>query len=371
MSSATIYVDGDASRVENVTTSHGAHLRVGMLGSSVTAGITGIVDNVFVYGAALGAGKVCFLLRMPALSLAYLHRHRRFRHHRNAIDELELIRNFAWKVPLPAAGTSGYALHLAKETCVRFPPVVDLATMALSSTFGFTVELWVKPRKLSNGQTMTLVDFPGQLTLEIFYSLADGSARVAVVVEGAMRWESDAVIPQYDSDPSAGVWTKIAVVIRQQKVVLCIDGLCNHERLLSVGNLGLRASTSGHYWYVGAKAGAKNFFEGHLDEVRVWDLARSVEFLQDSASAPHAFRSKILGNEPGLRAVYHFDEGYGTVAANAAPVLGSYGKSSSVVAAAFATRVKERNLVGNLRPRFCCTHSPSPHPHHLPCYTLS
>ena len=228
-------------------------------------------------------------------------------------------------MPSPAAGTSGYALNLAKRASVRFPPILDLSAMNLLPDLGFTIELWVKPQKLANGQTMTLVDFPGQFSLEIFQFLADGSARLAINVEGILRWETSSTVSHCVSNSNTCVWTKVAVVVRREKLLLCVDGLCTDERDLSSGELAFQASASDNYWYLGSRAGSVNFYEGQLDEVRIWNLAREKEYLQDSSSAPNNFRSQATGDEFGLRALYHFDEGYGTTVANAASILSGYG----------------------------------------------
>ena len=50
------------------------------------------------------------------------------------------------------------------------------------------------------------------------------------------------------------------------------------------------------------------YFDGMLDEVRIWNLARSPEQIAQSMNA------RLTGNEEGLVAYYRFDEGAGTTA---------------------------------------------------------
>ena len=52
-------------------------------------------------------------------------------------------------------------------------------------------------------------------------------------------------------------------------------------------------------------------FDGKMDELRVWNLSRSV------ADISRDMKVILKGDEPGLIAYYHFDEGQGTMSADA------------------------------------------------------
>jgi Concanavalin A-like lectin/glucanases superfamily len=53
------------------------------------------------------------------------------------------------------------------------------------------------------------------------------------------------------------------------------------------------------------------YFDGIIDEVRIWNLARTPEQIAG------AMYTRLTGNEEGLVAYYHFDEGAGTTAHDA------------------------------------------------------
>ena len=59
--------------------------------------------------------------------------------------------------------------------------------------------------------------------------------------------------------------------------------------------------------YVGSGI-LRNYFTGSIDEVRIWNVART------AAQVAQDMNYRLVGNEPGLVAYYRFDEGSGTVA---------------------------------------------------------
>ena len=62
--------------------------------------------------------------------------------------------------------------------------------------------------------------------------------------------------------------------------------------------------------YVGSDAYG-NYFTGSIDEVRVWNVARTASEIAAD------MRLRLIGNEPGLVGYYRFDEGAGTTALDA------------------------------------------------------
>lgn len=55
------------------------------------------------------------------------------------------------------------------------------------------------------------------------------------------------------------------------------------------------------------------FFQGSLDEIRLWSVSRSAQQINDNMT------KKLIGNEPGLMAYYRFDEGTGTTISDSGP----------------------------------------------------
>jgi len=71
-------------------------------------------------------------------------------------------------------------------------------------------------------------------------------------------------------------------------------------------------------WAIGSGGGSQtNFFGGGIDEVRLWNSARTQAQIQASMN------STLSGNEPGLKGYWRLDEGAGTTALDLAPQGGS------------------------------------------------
>lgn len=95
-----------------------------------------------------------------------------------------------------------------------------------------------------------------------------------------------------DIAPAAtGVWKHVAVTYDGSQVKLYVDGVLASSAPYSQS---LVAGSDG--FYVGSS------FHGLLDEVRLWDIARTQEQLQTY------MESTVLGTEPGLRGYWPLDE---------------------------------------------------------------
>jgi hypothetical protein len=71
-------------------------------------------------------------------------------------------------------------------------------------------------------------------------------------------------------------------------------------------------------WAIGSGGGGfSNFFQGGIDEVRLWNVARSQAQIQATMN------TTLTGNEPGLKGYWRLNEGAGTLAADSAPQGGS------------------------------------------------
>ncbi len=84
-------------------------------------------------------------------------------------------------------------------------------------------------------------------------------------------------------------------------------------------------------------------FGGVIDEVRVWNIART------PADIARDMRVFLKGNEPGLVAYYHFDEGQGTSAGDSGP----HGHTANMV-----STVKPMWVTSDIPGTFTCSEQP-------------
>jgi hypothetical protein len=123
---------------------------------------------------------------------------------------------------------------------------------------------------------------------------------------------------------SFGTWYHVAGTYDGTTVKLYIDGNL-------VGTHAVSKSIDWDSGYFGSYIGGNgrdpfNKFNGELDEVRVWNVARSQSEIQA------CMKRRLTGTEPGLVGYYRFDEGTGQIVRDLSPA-GKHGSlGPSVVA---------------------------------------
>lgn len=191
---------------------------------------------------------------------------------------------------VPVAGVAGHA-----ETALLLDGTaghVDLGTPG-ALQFGpgaYTIEAWIKPAAL--GGTVL-----AKGTVCQFGVNANGTVFLA---HNGGAWSVTSIEPI-----ALNEYTHVAGVYDGSKATVFING---------------RASQSASLQHQAGQAapvliGAANdtgqpakFFNGEIDEVRLWDRARTTEELKRELG------HRLIGNEPGLLSYYRFDEGSGTTA---------------------------------------------------------
>ncbi len=103
-----------------------------------------------------------------------------------------------------------------------------------------------------------------------------------------------------------GLWHNISVVYDNFVVKIYIDGILElSPRTDSAG--GFTGFSNNYNLRIAARNGSlesdKNFFDGEIDEVRIWNHALTQTQIQENMC------KKLAGNETGLVAYYRMDEG--------------------------------------------------------------
>ncbi|MFH1811891.1 MAG: LamG domain-containing protein [Pseudomonadota bacterium] len=196
-------------------------------------------------------------------------------------------------VPWPAANTTFTArsnagsLFFANTDAerVHIPGNDDF-----KSVTALTVEMWVKPTTASAGGSLAVLGHSQTGPAFSVHRTGGGGAGATVWVQGVGT--SGVVLP-------GDAWNHLAVVFTQNnRASIYVNGQYQSYGLIdtfprSLNDLVLGVSMSG-----GTNASP---FTGYLDEVRVWNVARSQAEIQGSMS------STLLGNEAGLIAYYDFE----------------------------------------------------------------
>jgi hypothetical protein len=131
--------------------------------------------------------------------------------------------------------------------------------------------------------------------------LGDGTIKFCVYQDGEtirggfhdFGWhQTDGVPVVYNT------WQHIACTYDQTSINLYINGTL--VATLAYSN---PLPTGTEEWRIGARWDGANYFDGQMDEVRVWNIARTQSQIQNSMGCV------LTGTEPGLVAYYDFSEG--------------------------------------------------------------
>jgi outer membrane protein assembly factor BamB len=131
---------------------------------------------------------------------------------------------------------------------------------------------------------------------------------------------------QYQDDSfQLGTWYHVAGTYNGSTVNLYINGVLKAS-IPFTGNVNWDSAYMGSYIGGDGNGPWGGYFPGQLDEVRIWNIARSQAQIQSTMNR------SLTGSEAGLRGYYRFDDGAGQVAHDSSPA----GKHSTLGTSAAA-----------------------------------
>ncbi len=205
------------------------------------------------------------------------------------------VGNTAWKTSNARLGSASDALKYRRAgTGLDFDGIDDYVVVAdkapLDLTNTFTIEAWINPVSLSASLTRIL---------------GKGDAYSFGLTNSIIRFTAQSVM-DYDLSyaVNTGEWTHIAVVMdASNDVTFYVNGI---NRGTVAGATPVSVSAIDLYIGATSAGGGIEFFEGQIDEVRIWSSARTSTQIQDNM---------LDGIDPttaNLVALYRFDDATGT-----------------------------------------------------------
>jgi len=160
-----------------------------------------------------------------------------------------------------------------------------------------TLEAWVILEDISVIREVidnTDIDFQ----LEIWPSDMSDRAIMFEAIGGDSRLVTDAYVMPLNE------WVHLAATYDGDTLSIYVNGVLNAQRNYS-GSVN-RPNSNVH---IGSETnGLEQFWDGTIDEVRIWDVARTQQEIQQYMNRP------LSGSEQGLMSYWQFDEGEGNVA---------------------------------------------------------
>ena len=170
-------------------------------------------------------------------------------------------------------------------------------------TNAFTISLWINARS-SSGFSMLFEDGTNFNTSAFYLGVSPAASRVFARLNTTSTSFFNDQIP---APPFADRWVNLAYTYDGTTMRLYMDGIQFFSRNISGavidGNRNLR---------IGFPSG-ENFYNGLIDELRIWNVALSEAEIQDSIGR------RLAGLEFGLAGYWDFDDGQGTLAADNGP----------------------------------------------------
>ncbi len=169
---------------------------------------------------------------------------------------------------------------------------------SLVMTDALTIEAWINPFGPGSGGRGQgiIVSKAGEYQIARY---GDGSIRFAAANENP-GWEwinSGCVVPE-------GTWAHLALTysVSTQLFQLFADGVLVFSTA-GTGNIGDRWPTFNYFRIGGRREAIREFFDGLIDEVRLWNIVRT------EAEIRATMNISLEGNEPGLAGYWNFDDG--------------------------------------------------------------
>src|SRR5713101_816736 len=202
-------------------------------------------------------------------------------------------------------GRFGSALSFNGSSYVTVPD-----TASLDFTAGMTLEAWVYPTATpSNWSTVIMKEQPGQFTYVLYGGSPANRPNVFFNVGNSSSGQRGVAGP---SALPVNTWSHLAGTYDGTTQRLYVNGTLVASQTVS----GLVTTSSGAL-RIGGNAVWGEYFEGLIDEVRVYNRARSTaEVQQDMNTAMAATSPAAPASGNGLMAAYSFNENSGSSAAD-------------------------------------------------------
>jgi len=203
---------------------------------------------------------------------------------------------FSFMIIVVATLLASFSLKAA-NTCLDFDGTDDFVqsdNTVIPASGDFTVSVWAKLDGLPTSGVREILSQDAGSGGEDFYIGYENG-----IVRAGDDWVGNTGV----SYPTDGEWHFFTVVKNSTNTFLYIDG----ELKATKGSTSL--NPAGDIFRVARQYGVyPEYFDGQIDEVRIWNTARTEQEITDNMN------HQLTGSETGLVSYYNFNEGSGDIA---------------------------------------------------------
>jgi hypothetical protein len=195
--------------------------------------------------------------------------------------------------PLDTAINLTRSSSMSGVTNSTTPPLMNLAA--------YTVEGWIKPNAACIGAGIRCEVLLRDGDYDI--AISDGTFQLVIYYNGSQNtgWVNTTLVPQ------AGAWTHIALTRDGTAAKFYINGALAYSATLASA---LASNLTGFPFRIGYAGYGSTYFDGQIDEVKLWNVARTQAQIAGTLyAAPSLTDSSLL-------AYYDFNTGIGTQVVN-------------------------------------------------------
>lgn len=211
---------------------------------------------------------------------------------------LDMCNGSTVTLSVPGGSNNGNALNLDGVN-----DYVQDNSVVVNPVSGFTVEGWMNIKDINsyNGlAARTLSNIPAPF--DIYTEAGTGKIKFFVGDGNNFGYATS------NTSLAVGIWAHVACVYdpSSEKIIIYINGVEDGSADVS----GISIAGTGTTFRMGSRSDFDYFSDIQIDEVRVWNVARTAEQIKSTAN------TAVLNNSAGLTAYYKFDEANGTITAN-------------------------------------------------------
>ena len=199
-------------------------------------------------------------------------------------------------------GLNTYSTDLESSSS-QYWSITDASQTGLDLSGDLTFEAWIKPESVSgNDHILAKYVTSGNQRAYRFNLSNNGAGNFTVNLSGNGASGTTCAFSSNNSVITTGTWQHVAFTYEAstQTGQLYLDGSSVTTNLIGTAPTSIKNSTAP--FLVGSyKTGTANFFDGLIDEVRVWNVERT------SGEISANYNTELVGNESGLVGYWRFN----------------------------------------------------------------